>query len=537
MNTDLSLEMLRHIGMRLVVGMIATLAVIAGLLVMTLQAPDRWPAAVLALLLTAYPVALIVQRRIDAGARLAVSITVVAMPALLLFISEGHAWQTDLHMLFFALLATASILCDWKALAAATVVVAIHHLGLGMIVPQWLFTGDGSLARIALHAVILVVEAATLIWVAQRIVALVDSNDQQVIKQENAARALAAERAEQARIVHDVTTSLGDSLTALAAGKLTEQIIADFPGDYALLKRDYNNAVSSLRTAVVAVSDSAANILTGSNEIAQASEHLARRTESNAASLEETSAALIQIEGRLKKTAAAAQNTVTRAEQAIVTVDSGRTTAQTAMHAMGDVSGSAKGIDDVIAGLDKIAFQTRVLAMNAAVEAGRAGDAGRGFAVVADLVSALAMRAEEEAKRARDQLGITQSQIVTAVEAVGKVDAAFVAIASDVDTVNKLLAGMASDNQGQSSALTEITAAVSAMDVATQQNAAMVEQTSAAARNLTHEVSNLADATAQFDVESDTPRPAQAGQGAVSRSPAAMAPLRRSPTAELAIAG
>lgn len=514
MNTDLSLENLRHIGMRLVVGMIATLAVVAGALVLILQAPDKWPAAVLALLLTAYPAVLISQRRIDPAARLAVSITVVAMPALLLFISEGHVWQTDLHMLFFALLAAASILCDWKALAAATVVVAIHHLGLGMIVPQWLFTGDGSLARIALHAVILVVEAATLVWVAQRVVALVDANDQQTLERANAAKALAAERAEQARIVHNVTTSLGKSLTALAAGRLTDQIIADFPGDYALLKQDYNNAVSSLRTTVVAVSDSTANIRTGSNEIAHAAENLARRTESNAANLEETSAALIQIEGRLKKTAVAAQNTVARAEQAIVTVDAGRTTAQTAMHAMGDVSGSAKGIDDVIAGLDKIAFQTRVLAMNAAVEAGRAGDAGRGFAVVADLVSALAMRAEEEAKRARDQLGITQSQIVNAVEAVGKVDAAFVAIASDVGTVNTLLAGMASDHLGQSSALTEITAAVSAMDIATQQNAAMVEQTSAAARNLTQEVGNLADATAKFSVDEDSARLAPAGLSA-----------------------
>jgi methyl-accepting chemotaxis protein len=248
------------------------------------------------------------------------------------------------------------------------------------------------------------------------------------------------------------------------------------------------------------VSESAASISTGSQEIAQASEDLARRTESNAASLEQTSAALVQMETRLKATATASVSTVARADQAMATVDSGRTTADGAMQAMGRVSGSAKGIDDVIEGLDKIAFQTRVLAMNAAVEAGRAGDAGRGFAVVADLVSALAMRAEEEAKRARDQLSVTQSQIVTAVDAVGKVDIALAAISSDVGEVNKLLAGMASDNQAQSSAITEITAAVSSMDKSTQQNAAMVEETSAAARNLTLEVGNVASAAAQFTV-------------------------------------
>jgi len=214
-----------------------------------------------------------------------------------------------------------------------------------------------------------------------------------------------------------------------------------------------------------------------------------------------TSAALVQIDSRIKVTAAASLSPVARADQAMSTVGSGRTTAEAAKQAMDRVSGSAKAIDSVIEGLDKIAFQTRVLAMNAAVEAGRAGDAGRGFAVVADLVSALAMRAEEEAKRARDQLTVTQSEIITAVAAVEKVDVALAAILGDVSEVNTALAGMAEDNQAQSSAITEIAAAVAAMDQSTQQNAAMVEETSAAARNLTTEVCTLANAAAEFKFE------------------------------------
>jgi methyl-accepting chemotaxis protein len=309
-----------------------------------------------------------------------------------------------------------------------------------------------------------------------------------------------AEKVEADKTVQMVVETLGASLSDLSSRDLTTRVDAEYPGLYAVLKDNYNEAISSVRTTIEQVSESARTISTGTAEIAQASEDLARRTESNAASLEETSAALTQIEGRLKATATASQSTVARADQALATVDSGRTTADTAMQAMGRVSGSAKGIDDVIEGLDKIAFQTRVLAMNAAVEAGRAGDAGRGFAVVADLVSALAMRAEEEAKRARDQLSVTQAEIVTAVEAVGKVDSALADILSDVSEVNNLLAGMASDNQAQSSAITQITAAVSSMDQATQQNAAMVEETSAAARNLTQEVGNLANAAAQFNV-------------------------------------
>jgi methyl-accepting chemotaxis protein len=169
---------------------------------------------------------------------------------------------------------------------------------------------------------------------------------------------------------------------------------------------------------------------------------------------------------------------------------------------MGRVSQSAKGIDSVIEGVDKIAFQTRVLAMNAAVEAGRAGDAGRGFAVVADLVSALALRAEEEAKRARNQLTVTQSEIVVAVGAVQSVDRAFADITDDVGAVHALLASISRDNQAQSGAISEIAAAVNTMDRTTQQNAAMVEETSAAARNLTTEVDALASQTATFTVGS-----------------------------------
>ena len=302
--------------------------------------------------------------------------------------------------------------------------------------------------------------------------------------------------AQQQKLVVD---TLSTQLSNLSEGDLTAEIKVDFPGDYAALKANYNEALTKLRELIGSVSESAAAIRTGSGEIAQASEDLARRTESNAASLEETAASVTQIDGRLKASATAASKTVERADQAISTVGGGRAVADEAVQAMGRVSESAKGIDSVIEGLDKIAFQTRVLAMNAAVEAGRAGDAGRGFAVVADLVSALAMRAEEEAKRARDQLTVTQTDIVTAVEAVTKVDGALANISSDVGQVHELLATMAADNQAQSAAITQISAAIGTMDQATQQNAAMVEETSAAARNLAAEVTGLTDQASRFD--------------------------------------
>jgi len=314
-------------------------------------------------------------------------------------------------------------------------------------------------------------------------------------------------------------TQLDEALASLSEGDLTRQL-SGMPPSFATLEDSYNEALSKIRTMIAAVADGAGRIDGGVNEIARASEDLARRTEGSAATLEQTSASIAQMDERLRSSADASRSTVTRTDQAIATVSSGRDIADEAVRAMSRVAASARGIDDVIEGLDKISFQTRVLAMNAAVEAGRAGEAGRGFAVVADLVSALAMRAEEEAGRARDQLTTTQTEIGTAVEMVQRVDHALSSISLDVGEVHELVGKMANDNSAQATAIHEISSAVGAMDRSTQQNAAMVEQTSAAARSLTDEVGTLAELTKSFLVDSGDRRPAN-GSARLARPHAA----------------
>ncbi len=310
-----------------------------------------------------------------------------------------------------------------------------------------------------------------------------------------------AAAATEHRIVND---ALANVLQTMARGDLTQKANIEFPPSYREVGNNLNSAVDTLRAMIQTVVDTASDIQVDARNIATASDDMARRTESNAASLEETSAALLQIDNRLRSASDASADTVACADSALSTVASGRSIAVDAVEAMSRVATSAKGTDAVIEGLDKIAFQTRVLAMNAAVEAGRAGDAGRGFAVVADLVSALAQRAEEEAKSARDQLTTTQVEIVTAVSAVEQVDRSLEDIARNMGNVHTLLSGMVTDNHAQSLAVSEISAAVNSMDLTTQQNAGMVAETSAAANTLSARIQTMVEQAAAFKFDRRT---------------------------------
>jgi methyl-accepting chemotaxis protein len=260
--------------------------------------------------------------------------------------------------------------------------------------------------------------------------------------------------------------------------------------------------------------------MTGAGQVAQASQDLARRTESGAASLEQTGAALQQVDSTVHSSARNAQDSVDRAGEALQVVAAGREMIDAAVATMEHVLASAQDIDHVIEALDKIAFQTRVLAMNAAVEAGRAGEAGKGFAVVADLVSALAGRAEEEARHARAQLTVTRDGITSAVEAVGRTNGSFAAIVQNVQGVQDMLADIARASGEQAAALTEVNSAVSSMAEVTQATAAMVEETAAASAEMMAQIREL---------ETELSQVRWSGEGAARTATRSPAPDRAYP--------
>ncbi|NBB51196.1 PAS domain-containing protein [Rhizobium sp. CRIBSB] len=337
------------------------------------------------------------------------------------------------------------------------------------------------------------------------------------LAREEQAAAEARAAAEQARIVSET----GRGLTALASGDLSFRIEPDFPGEYARLKSDFNEAMGKLEDAMGVISANAAAMQTGSGEISQAADDLSRRTEQQAATLEETAAALDEITATVRRTAEGAQRANVVVTDARHDAEASGQVVSRAVTAMGEIQKSAEQISQIIGVIDEIAFQTNLLALNAGVEAARAGDAGRGFAVVASEVRALAQRSAEAAKEIKSLISASTSQVRDGVGLVGQTGEALTAIVGRVMEINGLMAEINASAQEQATALAQVNTAVNQMDQTTQQNAAMVEQSTAASHNLSQEAAELAQLVGRFQIRS-----ASGGRTRPAARPAAANPVR-----------
>ena len=308
---------------------------------------------------------------------------------------------------------------------------------------------------------------------------------------------VAAEQAKAAQTTL-IVDSFGQALSRLAEGDLVSRVDADLTGPFARIKDDFNAAVSALQTTLAAMSESASSINSGAGDIRQASDDLSQRTEQQAASLEETAAAMDEITSTVRSTAE-------RAGSANAAVRSARDEAQhsgavvrNAVEAMGGIERTSGEISEIISVIDGIAFQTNLLALNAGVEAARAGDAGKGFAVVASEVRALAQRSAEAAKDVKTRITASSQQVDEGVRLVGETGQALQRIIDRIAEIDGLVADIARSAEQQATGLQQVNTAVSEMDGVTQQNAAMVEEATAAARSLAAEAETMARQITRF---------------------------------------
>ncbi|ARM92389.1 methyl-accepting chemotaxis protein (plasmid) [Rhizobium sp. CIAT894] len=297
------------------------------------------------------------------------------------------------------------------------------------------------------------------------------------------------------------TSGLAAGLKRLAAGDLAFQLNEAFAPDFEALRHDFNQSVTQLGATLRAISESIGTIDEGTREISSGASDLSKRTEQQAASLEETAAALEEITANVSNSSKRTEETRTVATEANRSAGVSAEVVSHAEEAMERIETSSQQISNIISVIDEIAFQTNLLALNAGVEAARAGEAGKGFAVVAQEVRELAQRSASAAKEIKGLIQNSSKEVESGVKLVRDTGQALKTIGGFITQINHHMDSIATSAKEQSIGLSEVNVAVNRMDQTTQQNATMVQQSTAASDSLAQQAQTLRELIAQFRLD------------------------------------
>ncbi|MXV08960.1 MULTISPECIES: methyl-accepting chemotaxis protein [unclassified Xanthomonas] len=313
-------------------------------------------------------------------------------------------------------------------------------------------------------------------------------------------------------------------LQAIATGDLTVRMNGEFRGVFAQMRDDANATASQLAQIVGSIQTSAASIKGAASEIAAGNQDLSQRTEQQAANLEETAASMEELTSTVKQNADGARQANQLAIGAAGVAAQGGQVVDQVVETMRGIEASSRKIADIISVIDGIAFQTNILALNAAVEAARAGEQGRGFAVVASEVRMLAQRSSGAAKEIKDLIEDSVQRVAEGSTLVHSAGATMSEVVASVQRVTDIMGEISAASQEQSAGIAQVNQTITNMDETTQQNAALVEEATAAARSLEDQAVQLTEAVAVFKLDA-------AHAAARQAVPGPTAPPAKRPTA------
>ena len=456
-----------------------------------------WPIA-LAAAVSLIPTMVARSGRVDSSTAIIFGVTMPVYPAVMLYQASGSNLQMDVHMLFFALLATLVVLCEWRAIVAGTAVIAVHHLATNFAIPAWVFPDGADLTRVLLHAVIVLIEAAVLVQITLQLQKMIARNAAANHQAEELEREVASTRDAAAAKQSRVIAALGQGLKAMARNDLSARIDQAFPEEYEQLRSDYHEALEGMRQSLEKISGVATRIDESAGDVSHASNDMADRTERQSSTLHDTVNTIRSVSDSISDTANRAVEARQVLDAAQGEAEKSAGIVERARVAMTNIEHSAREIDQIIEVIEGLSFQTNLLALNAGVEAARVGEAGKGFAVVASEVRALAQRSADAAQDIKTKIGASNEQIALGVSVVSETSETLERITTRILQISEFVSTIAGSVESQAAKLREVNGTVGALDGITQQNAAMVEETSAAARSLAEQSRMLAQEISRF---------------------------------------
>ena len=394
----------------------------------------------------------------------------VAFVALHIQLGRG---TIEFHFGVFVLLGLLLVYRDWRPIVLAAGLFAVHHLGFDRLqAMNWgvYCTPEPNFLKVLMHAAYLVVQTAVECVLALRL------------------KRAAVESAELIDIVRHIDRGARLSLdvSGLASTSPTPTLLKQ-------VLAKMSDAMSEVRTAATSIERACTDIAAGNLD-------LSKRTEIQASNLQQTAASMEELTGSVRSAASSASQATLLAGAASAAAVQGGAAVGAVVATMDSISQSSRRIADINAVIDGIAFQTNILALNAAVEAARAGEHGRGFAVVASEVRLLAQRSANAAKEIKSLIGDSVQKVELGTEQVGAAGSDMDNIVSQTEMVSHLIHEISQSAGQQATGISQVGEAVSQLDTVTQQNAALVEQSAAAAESMKHQAQHLIGVVNRFEL-------------------------------------